>query len=104
MESISVIAALGLMLSAVLCKGSSVRLIDRMKVRIDGIEKEHQGTRNQLKSTQALHQVAAKNLKKKELKLTKLKRAERRLKRELKNLEAGTRKQDRRRVDRDPKS
>ena len=95
MESISMLAALGLMLCAVIFKAVSTALLSQMKVRIGDVEQQRQGFLNQLKAAQAQHQVATKNQKTQERKLTKLKGKESRLKQELKGFRAGKEKQDR---------
>ena len=61
MEALSLLAAMGTMLAAVILKVVTGRLIDQMKNRIGAIEKEKQETLNQLRSAQAQKQVAEKN-------------------------------------------
>lgn len=95
MEAIALFAALGLMLGAVVFKVYSAGLINRMKMGIAGVEQEKQGFLNQLKASQAQHQVATKNQKTQERKLTKLKKTGGRLKGELAEFQAGKEKQAR---------
>ena len=53
MEALSMLAALGLMLCAVVFKVFSAGVINRMKMGIAGVEQEKQGFLNQLKAAQA---------------------------------------------------
>ena len=97
MEALSMLAALGLMLGAVVFKVFSAGLIAKMRMGIAGVEQEKQGFLNQLKAAQAQHQVATKNQKTQERKLTKLRKTESRLKHELEEFQAGKEKQNRQR-------
>ena len=94
MEAIAMLAALGMMLGAVVFKVYSAGLINRMKTGIAGVEQEKQGFLNQLKAAQAQHQVAVRNQKTQDRKLTKLKKTGGRLKHELEEFQAGKEKQD----------
>ncbi len=95
METIAMLAALGLMLGAVVFKVYSAGLINRMKMGIAGVEQEKQGVLNQLKAAQAQHQVATKNQKAQDRRLKKLKKTGGRLKGELAEFTAGKEKHDR---------
>lgn len=90
MEIVATIGAMVMIVAVVLAKVATHATVDRMKRRISNVDAERSKALNELKVAQSKKKIGAANLKKLELKKTKLQGKISRLKTELKDRKGET--------------